>query len=422
MPKFTKIDDVTDLATYKTVMKNLLTGLSAGRKAAFFYTGNFEFDGGKKGPLLLMDFAPALIKSLKEQTDGKTAEGECAKDDDGGLAFRVTKGAVKEENFTRKLKDVFKVEARVMQANSTPDEEKSPERQAKEGARLEKEANAKKMVLDVEKQLKAEVDSHIRKAKEFIDKSKPLLAEAVEKRKSFDAQVKAAKAAGKSDEAKALEKEQKAWFEKARDYAEAIKNNESLLRELQSGSHLKKYQASAVEWSQRGALSEFALGEAKMFLGRLADTHKILEEAEHAYEEFRKAMIAESVKKGSSGKSEEDLEKLKETYNKAAGVLDAEVWSIGVNDSFMKGGASKNAVFELKSDFGSFTTDLLAKRVSGAKFMEALTPIGEEAAPDPKMWDAANKRLAVSARELAQLLDAGYIYDKSKRTLSPAKA
>ncbi len=121
-------------------------------------------------------------------------------------------------------------------------------------------------------------------------------------------------------------------------------------------------------------------GKGKMYLGRLDDTRPVKEAKKQA------------------GKGAD------------ARVLDSDVWSLGINDAFMGGGIDLKARFKFKTDLTSEAKTLIMRGLSGQQFLLALQA-DPNTTIDRNLFDPNSKyQLTVTAREIAQLLDKGYVF------------
>jgi hypothetical protein len=100
-------------------------------------------------------------------------------------------------------------------------------------------------------------------------------------------------------------------------------------------------------------------------------------------------------------------------------ILDTNIWSWGVNQAFIEGGAASKAAFVLHTEIGDDARALLTY-MPGEDFLEAIRP--SENYPEGmhwNLWHSAAKRPTWYALELAGLLDLGYRLDDDEKTMRP---
>jgi hypothetical protein len=94
-------------------------------------------------------------------------------------------------------------------------------------------------------------------------------------------------------------------------------------------------------------------------------------------------------------------------------VLNSGDWSLGVNDAFIGGGIDLQARFKFKTPFSSEAKKIIENSTSGKGFLDALQQ-NKLKTPDENLYDPLLKHgsypITVTAREIAQLIDSGYVF------------
>jgi hypothetical protein len=93
--------------------------------------------------------------------------------------------------------------------------------------------------------------------------------------------------------------------------------------------------------------------------------------------------------------------------NPAAKILNTNIWSWGVNQAWIEGGASRKAAFTLDTGIGDTALGYLAY-MSGKDFLAAIKPENWPRGEANSLWHNRNDRPTWYALELSGLLDMGY--------------
>lgn len=103
--------------------------------------------------------------------------------------------------------------------------------------------------------------------------------------------------------------------------------------------------------------------------------------------------------------------------HKEARRLDAANWNLGVNEAFIQGGIDQQARFKFKTPLTQDAQNILqTPNLTGTDFLRQIDPAQNGGRlVDANLWDANNNRPTVTAREIAQIVDADYRYDVSER-------
>ncbi|QRK07321.1 hypothetical protein JQX13_46020 [Archangium violaceum] len=147
-----------------------------------------------------------------------------------------------------------------------------------------------------------------------------------------------------------------------------------------------QYIESAKQWNAKAEEARDTTHKAKLYLGRVDDVRN------HTHQ-------------GSETPNP----------NKEVRRLAADVWSLGVNDAWVEGGIDLPVRFKLVTQFQEPVKALLSSGKNGQEFLDALKPQAGQSPIDPNLWDVENNRSTVTARELAQLLDAGYTFHEGPK-------
>lgn len=98
-------------------------------------------------------------------------------------------------------------------------------------------------------------------------------------------------------------------------------------------------------------------------------------------------------------------------------ILDTNIWSWGVNQAWIEGGAKSTASFALKTDVGETVRELLGRaKITGKEFLDLINPEVFPVGEANVLWHNTEKRPTWYALELASLLDLGYRLDPEEET------
>lgn len=99
-------------------------------------------------------------------------------------------------------------------------------------------------------------------------------------------------------------------------------------------------------------------------------------------------------------------------------ILDTNIWSWGVNQAWIEGGASNKANFVLDTGIGDTALGYLSY-MSGAAFLEAIKPENWPQGEANNLWHNRDDRPTWYALELAGLLDMGYRPNAAQTQMEP---
>jgi RHS repeat-associated protein len=139
-------------------------------------------------------------------------------------------------------------------------------------------------------------------------------------------------------------------------------------------------------------------------------TKKRILGGEAAYNQARKALEDTKKKKLYLGRLQ-DTTAAKKTEADTR-VLDSELWSLAINEAFVGGGIDIGARFKFKTPFTERAKTTVKSSSQGEKFLKKLQEDSKRTV-DSNLYNPKKRKhkLTVTALEIAQLLDAGYVFE-----------
>jgi hypothetical protein len=138
MATFTKMEQLTDHAKYKPLLKAALAKVK-GTPLRFTYFEKYKF-GDKTFPLMLVDFDAALVTEVKKKIGNTTAIGKCRLNHQDELVFESESGRLNRAKLKRYLATFTGVKHVWVPSGEESGEEESEERQAPPSSQASKQS------------------------------------------------------------------------------------------------------------------------------------------------------------------------------------------------------------------------------------------------------------------------------------------